>query len=36
MDRTGLSQGIGQENIFSSDHEAFEQLYLRGEIDVRI
>ncbi|BCB27940.1 sodium-independent anion transporter [Sulfurimicrobium lacus] len=36
MDRTGLSQGIGHENIFSSDHEAFEQLYLRGEIDVRI
>ncbi|MEN6586477.1 MAG: SulP family inorganic anion transporter [Sulfuricella sp.] len=36
MDRTGLSQGIGLENIFSSDHEAFEQLYLRGEIDVRI
>ncbi|MCE5182778.1 MAG: SulP family inorganic anion transporter [Betaproteobacteria bacterium] len=36
MDSTGLSQAIGLENIFSSDHDAFEQLYLRGVIDTRI
>jgi SulP family sulfate permease len=36
MDRTGLSGGIGEENIFSTDREAFEKLYGRGVIDRRI
>jgi SulP family sulfate permease len=36
MDRTGLSQSIGEDNIFSNDREALEQLFLRGVIDSRI
>jgi SulP family sulfate permease len=36
MDRTGLSQSIGFDNIFATDREALEQLFLRGVIDSRI
>jgi len=36
MDSTGLSQKMGADNIFATDQEAFDQLYQRGVIDVRI
>lgn len=36
MDKTGLSATIGQENIFSTDQEAFDKLYEQGVIDTRI
>lgn len=36
MDRTGLSETIGSENIFATGQEAFDKLYLRGTIDTRI
>lgn len=36
MDRTGLSQKIGADNIFSNDQEAFDQLYVGGVIDTKI
>ena len=36
MDRTGLSETIGADNIFATDREALEQLFLRGVIDSRI
>ncbi|MBZ0096157.1 MAG: STAS domain-containing protein, partial [Sulfuricella sp.] len=36
MDSTGLSQKIGGDNIFSNDQDAFDQLFLRGVIDIRI
>ena len=36
MDRTALSETIGPDNIFATDREALEQLFLRGVIDSRI
>lgn len=36
MDRTELSETIGPDNIFATDREALEQLFLRGVIDCRI
>jgi SulP family sulfate permease len=36
MDRTNLSPSIGLDNIFSTDQDAFDQLYSRGVIDERI
>ena len=36
MDSTGLSQKMAADNIFATDQEAFDQLYQRGVIDVRI
>ncbi|MDD5241026.1 MAG: SulP family inorganic anion transporter [Sulfuricella sp.] len=36
MDRTGLSRHIGRDNLFATDQEAFDQLYLRGAIDKKI
>jgi len=36
MDRTELSDCIGCENIFATDREALEQLFLRGVIDSRV
>ncbi len=36
MDRTGLIEVIGAENIFTTDREALEQLFLRGVIDCRV
>ena len=36
MDKTGLSQKIGVDNLFSSDQDAFDQLFSRGVIDTRI
>ena len=36
MDRTNLSQGIGLDNLFATDQDAFDQRYLRGTIDARI
>jgi|CryBogDrversion2_1035201.scaffolds.fasta_scaffold00121_20 SulP family sulfate permease len=36
MDRTDLTQQIGVNNIFSTDREAFNKLYERGVIDIKI
>lgn len=35
MDSTGLSQAIGPENIFTTDHEALERLSMWGEADAQ-
>ena len=36
MDRTGLSQSIGLDNMFTTAQDAFDKLYTRGAIDTRI
>ncbi|MDD5329341.1 MAG: SulP family inorganic anion transporter [Sulfuricella sp.] len=36
MDRTGLSASIGADNLFATDREAFDRLYLRGTLDKQI
>jgi SulP family sulfate permease len=36
MEKTGLTEAIGAENIFSNDHIAFESLYARKVIDTPI
>jgi len=36
MDKTNLSQSIGQDNIFATDQEAFDKLHARGVIDSKI
>ncbi len=36
MERTGLSASIGADNLFATDREAFDRLYLRGTIDNKI
>ncbi len=35
MDSTGLSQAIGPENIFTTDHEALERVNMWGEVDAQ-
>lgn len=36
LDRTELTPGIGRENIYATDQDAFNKLYSRGVIDMRI
>jgi SulP family sulfate permease len=36
IDRTGLDKSIGLNNIFATDHEAFDTLHSRGVIDTKI
>jgi SulP family sulfate permease len=36
MNRTGLTEIIGADNLFTNDRDALDKLYARGTIDVRV